>query len=111
MGRLSARAGDERSSCDAAPAHRLRAESTHLAWFTAASGSFTLVAGGPPAEHVHMAFAAPDIATVDDFHRTATGAGYRDDGAPGTRPGGYGARVLDPDANIAEVVHRDRAAG
>jgi catechol 2,3-dioxygenase-like lactoylglutathione lyase family enzyme len=85
----------------------------HLAWFTGASGSFTLVAGGAPTEHVHMAFPASDHATVDAFHRTATEAGYRDNGAPGerTHPGSYGAFVLDPDANNVEVVHHDRGAG
>ena len=61
-----------------------------------------------------MAFPAPDDATVDAFHRAATEAGYRDNGAPGERPqyppGYYGAYVLDPDGNNAEVVHHDRAA-
>jgi catechol 2,3-dioxygenase-like lactoylglutathione lyase family enzyme len=93
---------------------RLRANMPHLAWFTGATCSFTLVAGGAPTEHVHMAFPAPDDATVDAFHRTATEAGYRDDGAPGERleyhPGSYGASVLDPDANNVEVVHHDRGA-
>jgi catechol 2,3-dioxygenase-like lactoylglutathione lyase family enzyme len=85
----------------------------HLAWFTGASVSFTLVAGGAPTEHVHMAFPAPDDATVDAFHSAATSAGYRDNGAPGERqyhPGYYGAYVLDPDGNNAEVVHHDRGA-
>jgi catechol 2,3-dioxygenase-like lactoylglutathione lyase family enzyme len=91
---------------------RLRADMPHLAWFTGAGGSFTLVADDAPTEHVHMAFPAPDGATVDAFHRTATEAGYRDNGAPGERPhhhpGYYGAFVLDPDGNNAEVVHHDR---
>jgi catechol 2,3-dioxygenase-like lactoylglutathione lyase family enzyme len=93
---------------------RLRADMPHLAWFTGASGSFTLVVGGAPTEHVHLAFPAPDDATVDAFHSAATSAGYRDNGAPGERPqyhpGYYGAFVLDPDGNNAEVVHHDRGA-
>ena len=59
-----------------------------------------------------MAFAAADNATVDDFHRAATDAGYRDNGAPGERdvyhPGYYGAFVLDPDGNNIEVVNHNR---
>jgi catechol 2,3-dioxygenase-like lactoylglutathione lyase family enzyme len=70
------------------------------------------VADGRPTEHVHLAFAAPDDATVDAFHRAATEAGYRDHGAPGERPeyhaGYYGAYVLDPDGNNVEAVNHDR---
>ena len=68
----------------------------------AGSGSFSLVPGAPT-EHVHLAFPASANSTVDDFHRAATDAGYRDNGAPGERseyhPGYYGAFVLDPDGN------------
>jgi catechol 2,3-dioxygenase-like lactoylglutathione lyase family enzyme len=75
------------------------------------SGSFSLVSG-TPTEHVHMAFPASDDATVEEFHRAATAAGYRDDGAPGERPvyhpGYYGAFVLDPDGNNVEVVNHNR---
>jgi catechol 2,3-dioxygenase-like lactoylglutathione lyase family enzyme len=63
-------------------------------------------------EHVHLAFAAEDDATVDRFHRDATAAGYRDNGAPGERAvyheGYYGAFVLDPDGNNVEVVNHNR---
>jgi hypothetical protein len=49
---------------------------------------------------------------VDAFHRTATQAGYRDNGAPGERsgyhPGYYSAFVLDPDGNNVEVVNHNR---
>jgi catechol 2,3-dioxygenase-like lactoylglutathione lyase family enzyme len=83
------------------------------AHFVGAGGSFSLVAG-TPTEHVHLAFPADDDATVDAFHRAATQAGYRDNGAPGERPiyspGYYGAFVLDPDANNVEVVHHRRGA-
>jgi catechol 2,3-dioxygenase-like lactoylglutathione lyase family enzyme len=53
-----------------------------------------------------------DDATVQAFHAAATGAGYRDNGAPGERPpyhpGYYSAFVLDPDGNNIEVVNHHR---
>jgi len=74
-------------------------------------GSFSLVRGTPTA-HLHVAFPATDHATVDAFHRAATAAGYRDNGAPGERPeyhaGYYGAFVCDPDGNNVEVVNHNR---
>ena len=79
--------------------------------FIGAGGSFSLVAG-KPTEHVHVAFPASDDATVDAFHRAATEAGYRDNGAPGERPryhpGYYAAYVLDPDGNNIEVINHNR---
>jgi len=72
--------------------------------------SFALVLGRPT-ENVHLAFPAADDATVDEFHRTALGAGYRDNGPPGERryhPGYYGAFVLDPDGNNVEAVNHNR---
>jgi len=67
---------------------------------------------GEPTQHVHMAFPAGDNAIVDEFHRVATAAGYRDNGRPGERPiyhaGYYGAFVLDPDGNNVEVVNHNR---
>ena len=72
-------------------------------------GSFSAVSG-TPTEEAHLAFPAPDRATVDAFHAAATGAGYRDNGPPGVRPEYtpvyYGAFVLDPDGNNIELVHR-----
>jgi catechol 2,3-dioxygenase-like lactoylglutathione lyase family enzyme len=57
--------------------------------------SFALVLEDPVTENVHLAFPAPDRATVDAFHAAATEAGFRDNGAPGERPeyhaGYYGA--------------------
>jgi catechol 2,3-dioxygenase-like lactoylglutathione lyase family enzyme len=75
--------------------------------------SFALVADGrPPTENVHLAFPVPDDETVAEFHRVATGAGYRDNGAPGERPqyhAGYvGAFVLDPDGTNVEAVNHNR---
>jgi catechol 2,3-dioxygenase-like lactoylglutathione lyase family enzyme len=80
--------------------------------FACVSGSFSVVAGERPTEHVHLAFAAADNETVDRFHREATAAGYRDNGAPGERSvyheGYYAAFVLDPDGNNVEVVNHNR---
>jgi catechol 2,3-dioxygenase-like lactoylglutathione lyase family enzyme len=74
--------------------------------------SFSLVDAEQPTEHVHLAFPTTDDANVHAFHAAATGAGYRDNGAPGERPeyhpGYYGAFVLDPDGNNVEVVNHHR---
>jgi catechol 2,3-dioxygenase-like lactoylglutathione lyase family enzyme len=79
--------------------------------FAGARSSFGLVAG-EPTEQLHMAFPAADDEAVRTFHRVATEAGYRDNGAPGERrvyhPGYYGAFVLDPDGNNVEVVNHNR---
>jgi catechol 2,3-dioxygenase-like lactoylglutathione lyase family enzyme len=76
--------------------------------FRGAWATFSLVADGRPVtENLHLAFPAPDRRTVDEFHRAATAAGYRDAGAAGERDGGgYGARVLDPDGTIVESIAR-----
>jgi len=90
---------------------RLATERSGRARFAGGPASFSVVAGRP-SEHVHMAFGAGEDATVDDFHRAATEAGYRDNGAPGERPvyheGYYSAFVLDPDGNNIEVVNHNR---
>ena len=74
--------------------------------------SFSFVTGEEPTENVHIAFTAPDNATVDAFHKTAVDAGYRDNGGPGERaiyhPGDYGAFVLDPDGHNIEAVNHNR---
>jgi catechol 2,3-dioxygenase-like lactoylglutathione lyase family enzyme len=57
---------------------------------------------------VHLAFQAPDRATVEAFYLAALAAGGRDHGAPGERtyhPGYYAAFVLDPDGNNVEAVY------
>ena len=66
---------------------------------------------GPAAERptgTHVAFAAPDRATVRAFYDAALAAGGRDNGAPGLRPqyqaNYYGAFVLDPDGHNIEAV-------
>jgi catechol 2,3-dioxygenase-like lactoylglutathione lyase family enzyme len=80
--------------------------------FTSGNGSFSVVDDGPPAANVHVAFAAPDDATVDAFHAAATAAGYRSNGAPGERavyhPGYHAAYVLDPDGSNVELVNHHR---
>ncbi|HWU15075.1 MAG TPA: VOC family protein [Caulobacter sp.] len=71
---------------------------------------------GEPASHVHLAFQAPDEATVQRFHAAALANGGRDNGGPGPRdyhPGYYAAFAYDPDGNNIEVVHHgpaDRSA-
>lgn len=74
----------------------------------AGGGSLSVVSDGRPlTENLHLAFDG----TADDvraFHADLTGAGYRDNGAPGFRPdyheGYYAAFVLDPDGHNIEVV-------
>jgi predicted lactoylglutathione lyase len=65
----------------------------------------------PVTRRLHIAFVAASRRHVDDFWRVGTDAGYRDDGAPGSRPQYsdtyYGAFLLDPDGNSAEAVHHD----
>ena len=62
-------------------------------------------------EGTHVAFTAPDRATVDAFYAAAIAAGGRDNGAPGLRPkyhpNYYGAFVFDPDGiNVEAVSHK-----
>ena len=58
----------------------------------------------------HVAFAARDRETVEQFHRTALAAEGQDNGPPGLRPhydkDYYGAFVLDPDGHNIEAVCR-----
>jgi catechol 2,3-dioxygenase-like lactoylglutathione lyase family enzyme len=76
------------------------------------SEDLVIAAGEPASAPVHVAFAAPDRATVDAFHEAALAAGGRDNGPPGLRPhyheGYYAAYVLDPDGNNVEAVFHDR---
>ena len=56
----------------------------------------------------HVAFQAPDRATVDRFYEAALGAGGKDNGAPALRPHYhdtyYAAYVHDADGNNVEAV-------
>lgn len=67
---------------------------------------------GEPASHIHLAFQAPDEATVQRFHEAALANGGRDNGGPGERPyhpGYYAAFVYDPDGNNIEAVYHGPA--
>jgi catechol 2,3-dioxygenase-like lactoylglutathione lyase family enzyme len=60
---------------------------------------------------MHVAFSAPDRASVDRFYTEGMKAGGRDNGPPGIRadysPTYYGAFLLDPDGyNIEAVCNR-----
>jgi catechol 2,3-dioxygenase-like lactoylglutathione lyase family enzyme len=97
-----------------APAMGARVEGTKEWRFHVVGGarSFALVDDGAPVtENLHFAFPAESNAAVEEFHRMATAAGYRDNGPPGERhyhPGYYGAFVLDPDGNNIELVCHNR---
>jgi catechol 2,3-dioxygenase-like lactoylglutathione lyase family enzyme len=82
----------------------------HIGLGTQGKPFFWISSGGQPAGHMHIAFTAPDRATVDAFYKAAIAAGGKDNGAPGLRPhyhaNYYGAFVLDPDGhNIEAVCH------
>ena len=85
---------------------RVEGDSEHYFWSDELFVSTAEKATTAPT-HVHLAFQAPDRATVDRFHAAAIAAGGTDNGAPGLRPyhpGYYGAFVLDPDGNNVEAV-------
>ncbi|MDZ4382246.1 MAG: VOC family protein [Parvibaculum sp.] len=61
-----------------------------------------------PGNGGHVAFLAPDRASVDVFHAKALAMGGSDEGAPGLRPhyhpNYYGAYVRDPEGNKLQAV-------
>jgi catechol 2,3-dioxygenase-like lactoylglutathione lyase family enzyme len=66
----------------------------------------------PPTQGLHIAFQAPDRATVERFYQAALAAGGTDNGAPGERtyhPGYYAAYVKDPDGTNLEAVYHGPA--
>jgi catechol 2,3-dioxygenase-like lactoylglutathione lyase family enzyme len=69
---------------------------------------FWAVQREPAGGATHVAFQAPNRASVDAFHAAALAAGGRDNGGPGLRehyhPTYYAAFVLDPDGNNVEAV-------
>jgi catechol 2,3-dioxygenase-like lactoylglutathione lyase family enzyme len=71
-------------------------------------GTFWIGERDPRGTGIHVAFQAPDHATVDAFHAAAVAAGGTDNGPPGIReqyhPTYYGAFVHDPDGNNIEAV-------
>ena len=88
---------------------RLFGDGAHFAGYGDQRPFFWIGEGA--AGYAHVAFAAPDRATVEAFHAAALAAGGRDNGAAGLRPqyhpGYYGAFVLDPDGhNIEAVCHQ-----
>ena len=91
---------------------RLMGDSQHFGGYGCSHPFFWIGEGGSPGA-THVAFAAPDRATVDAFHAAALAAGGRDNGAPGIRaqydPDYYGAFVTDPDGNNIEAVCRKPA--
>jgi catechol 2,3-dioxygenase-like lactoylglutathione lyase family enzyme len=85
--------------------------------YTVWSGQFSLAQADdshPVTRRLHIGFAAASQDLVDAFWHAGTGAGYRDDGAPGSRPEYgptyYGGFLLDPGGNSVEAVHHDSAA-
>lgn len=56
----------------------------------------------------HVAFSAPSVAAVQDWHKKCLDLGGADNGAPGPRPeyhpGYYGAYIIDPNGWRIEVV-------
>jgi catechol 2,3-dioxygenase-like lactoylglutathione lyase family enzyme len=97
-----------------APHARVRktAETPQRVQFSGESGSFSVLKGDHVTKSLHMAFPVNDNQAVEDFHRAALEAGYRDNGTPGERsvyhPGYYSAYVLDPDGNNIELVNHNR---
>ena len=91
---------------------RLGTDTPERAQFRGESGSFSVLSGDHVTEDLHIAFPATENQAVDDFHRAAIEAGYRDNGTPGERTiyhlGYYSAYVLDPDGNNIELVNHNR---
>lgn len=62
----------------------------------------------PAGSGFHIAFAAPDRASVHAFHAAGLAHGARDNGAPGLRehyaPGYYAAFLIDPEGWLIEAV-------
>ena len=80
----------------------------HIGYGVPENPFFWIGSGKAASSGVHVAFSAPDRATVDAFHKAALAAGGRDNGAPGLRPeyhpNYYGAFVFDLDGNNIEAV-------
>jgi catechol 2,3-dioxygenase-like lactoylglutathione lyase family enzyme len=66
----------------------------------------------PVTRGLHVGFRAPSREAVDAVWQAGIDAGYRDDGAPGTRviqgENYYSRFLLDADANSAGAVHTER---
>lgn len=89
----------------------LSAGERSLGYGEAAVAFWISAAGRPvPADDqsgLHVCFSAPTRASVDAFHAAALGAGGKDNGRPGLRPGYgqpyYAAFVVDPDGYRLEA--------
>jgi catechol 2,3-dioxygenase-like lactoylglutathione lyase family enzyme len=82
-------------------------------WIGTLRPSYWAEGSRPGLNQMHIAFAAPSKAVVDEFYRAALAAGGKDNGRPGPREGAgeyYGAFVLDPDGNNIEACVRGPAA-
>ena len=93
----------------------LEVERTHADEHFTEWGDFSLAEAhgeGRVTRGLHIGFAAPSRAHVDEFWRVGTEAGYSDDGKPGIRPlyraDYYGSFLLDPDGNSMEAVHHGK---
>ena len=76
--------------------------------FRGAWATFSLVKDGrAPTEHLQIAFPAPDRLCVEEFHRNATAAGYREHCGPSEQRDRYAASVLDSDGTIVESVFHE----
>lgn len=89
----------------------VRAERARIAFGDDTGRAFLWLALREPTHRVHVAFTAPDRATVDAFHAAALRSGGVDDGPPRLYPeyhdNYYGAYVFDADGNNIEAVcHR-----
>jgi catechol 2,3-dioxygenase-like lactoylglutathione lyase family enzyme len=80
----------------------------------ASDGDFVWIIGTADAsryEPRHIAFRAPNIESIREFHRIGVACGGTDNGAPGPRPNYddsyYAAFVRDPDGNNVEAVVHD----
>ena len=92
---------------------RIGVDEPDHAQLVGADFSFSLIRDQRPrTEHVHLAFAATEDATVRAFHAAALAGSAVVLVAGGERavyhPGYYGAFVLDPDGHNVEVVNHNR---
>ena len=86
---------------------RSAAEPIPYLWIGTERPSYWVEGSRAGINQMHVAFAAPDRKTVDEFHRAGLAAGGRDNGKPGPRdfqPNYYAAFLLDPDGNNIEAV-------
>ena len=71
---------------------------------------FAREGAAPPGAGFHLAFVAPNPASVDRFHAAALAHGGTDNGPPGRRPhygaSYYAAFVRDPDGHKLEAVYQ-----